>query len=489
MAGTDEADVNAETDATGTTASSAAPPALGPASPAAGAGARRRGRTPPLDPRLLRYARAARSALVISAAIVFAQTGVIVGFAWFLARALVGAIEGEHLSALVPLIGAAAGLILLRALLIVASERISALGAARASLQLRQALVAAVRTLGPRWMSQRNAAGLAVTAGHGLEALDAYFGRYLPQLVATAITMPIVVVAILIADPVSGLIVIVTIPLIPLFMVLIGLATRAVQRRQLDTLGRLATRFADTVGGLGTLKIFGRQHRAADSIETVTRDYKRETMAVLRVSFLSGFALEFLASISVAIVAVTIGLRLLGGELGLLVGPFVLLLAPEAYLPLRQVGVQFHAAAEGVAATDGVFAVLDAAAALPVSVRDTGTVTPLAPRVPDARERSGPSRSPEPSGPSGGSGPSRSPILETRGLRVRYGELLLPPVDLAVGAGEIVLIEGPSGAGKSSVLAALLGFADHEGTVIVHGRTTDAASARGVLAWAGQRPG
>ncbi|WP_292870052.1 thiol reductant ABC exporter subunit CydD [Microbacterium sp.] len=508
MAGTGETDVNAETgqagaassgtsvsgaasSGSGTGAASSGTPVSGPASAASGTGARRRGRTPPLDPRLLRYARAARSALVISAAIVFAQTGVIVGFAWFLARALVGAIEGERLPALVPLIGAAAGLILLRALLIVASERVSALGAARASLQLRQALVAAVRTLGPRWMSQRNAAGLAVTAGHGLEALDAYFGRYLPQLVATAITMPIVVVAILIADPVSGLIVIVTIPLIPLFMVLIGLATRAVQRRQLDTLGRLATRFADTVGGLGTLKIFGRQHRAADSIETVTRDYKRETMAVLRVSFLSGFALEFLASISVAIVAVTIGLRLLGGELGLLVGLFVLLLAPEAYLPLRQVGVQFHAAAEGVAATDGVFAVLDAAAALPAGVHDTRTAAPLEPRVPDARQRSGPSRSPSPgpSGPSARSGPSRPPILEARGLRVRYGELLLPPVDVAVGAGEIVLLEGPSGAGKSSVLAALLGFVDHEGTVIVHGRTTDAASARGVLAWAGQRPG
>ncbi|MBN9187425.1 MAG: hypothetical protein J0I62_02850, partial [Microbacterium sp.] len=199
MAGTGETDVNAETgqagaassgtsvsgaasSGSGTGAASSGTPVSGPASAASGTGARRRGRTPPLDPRLLRYARAARSALVISAAIVFAQTGVIVGFAWFLARALVGAIEGERLPALVPLIGAAAGLILLRALLIVASERVSALGAARASLQLRQALVAAVRTLGPRWMSQRNAAGLAVTAGHGLEALDAYFGRYLPQL-------------------------------------------------------------------------------------------------------------------------------------------------------------------------------------------------------------------------------------------------------------------------------------------------------------------
>src|SRR3546814_5303424 len=177
--------------------------------------------------------------------------------------------------------------------------------------------------------------------------------------------MPILVGAITLADPLSGVTVILTIPLIPIFMVLIGLATRAVQRRQYDTLGRLASRFADTVEGLGTLKAFGRERRAADTIEDVTRRYKRETMSVLRVSFLSGFALEFLASISVAIVAVTIGFRLLAGEMDLLVGLFVLLLAPEAYLPLRQVGVQFHAAAEGVAATDEIFAVLDAAASTP----------------------------------------------------------------------------------------------------------------------------
>ncbi|MDF2492360.1 MAG: ABC-type transport system, partial [Microbacterium sp.] len=245
----------------------------------------------PVDPRLLRYSSASRGSL------------------------------GE----LVPVLAGAAGLALLRGLLIVASERTSAVGAARASLQLRDRLVRAVEHLGPGWLAERNTSSLAVTAGHGLEALDAYFGRYLPQLVATAVTMPILILAILIADPISGVTVIVTIPLIPIFMVLIGLATRAVQKRQYATLHRLAARFSDTVAGLGTLKIYGRQHRAADGIETVTRDYKRETMSVLRVSFVSGFALEFLASISVAIIAVTIGFRLLGGEMPLLVGLFVLL--------------------------------------------------------------------------------------------------------------------------------------------------------------------
>lgn len=429
-------------------------------------------RNRPVDPRLLRYATATRGFLASTAVIVLAQTAVIVGFSAAVTRALVGAIQGEPVASLVPWLLAGAGLALVRGLLIAANEHTAARGAARASLQLRDRLVRAVERLGPAWLERRNSTALAVTAGHGLEALDAYFGRYLPQLVATAITMPILIVVIAVADPLSGLIVVVTMPLIPIFMVLIGLATRAVQNRQYATLRRLATRFADTVAGLSTLKIYGRQHRAADTIETVTRDYKRETMAVLRVSFLSGFALEFLASISVAIIAVTIGFRLLAGEMPLLVGLFVLLLAPEAYLPLRQVGVQFHAASEGVAATDEIFETLDAAAsapaALPVRLRET------------ARE--------------GGSGahiaedePGRAALLRVRGLRMRRGEHEIGPVDLAVDAGEIVLLSGASGAGKSSVIAALLGFADAEGEILVEG--APAANARDVLAWAGQRPG
>ncbi|QEV99279.1 thiol reductant ABC exporter subunit CydD [Microbacterium caowuchunii] len=416
----------------------------------------------PLDPRLLRYSTASRGFLLVTAAIVLAQTGVIVGFAWFLSRALVGVIQGEAIESLLPFMAAAAALALLRGVLLFASDRTSASGAARASLQLRERLVQAVEGLGPGWLARRNTSALAVTAGHGLEALDAYFGRYLPQLVATAITMPIVILAMLLADPLSGITVIVTVPLIPIFMVLIGLATSAVQNRQYATLHRLAARFSDTVAGLGTLKVFGRAHRAADSIETVTRDYKRETLAVLRISFLSGFALEFLASISVAIIAVTIGFRLLGGEMPLLVGLFVLLLAPEAYLPLRQVGVQFHAAAEGVAATDDIFGVLDEARALPV-----------------------PSATPAPVGVGDGSGP----LLEMRGLTVRRGDRVIGPVDLRLDAGEVVLLEGPSGSGKSSVLAALLGFAPFEGTLRVAGRPARETAARGILSWCGQQPG
>jgi ATP-binding cassette subfamily C protein CydD len=352
-----------------------------------------------------------------------------------------------------PYIGGALVLVVARGGLAAVAERTGARGAAQASLQLRAALVAAIGRLGPGWLARRNAASLAVTAGHGLEALDAYFGRYLPQLVATVIAMPVIVVAIALTDPVSGLIVVLTLPLIPLFMVLIGMATRGVQRKQFDTLQHLAARFADTVGGLGTLKVFGRERRAAASIDQVTRRYARETMSVLRVSFLSGFALEFLASISVAIVAVTIGLRLLEGQLDLTIGLFVLLLAPEAYLPLRQVGVQFHAAAEGSAATDAIFAVLDEQTPAPEAV-------PAAEAADDV-------------------------LLAVRELEVPRGAQVVGPVEITVRSGRIVLLEGPSGAGKSSVLAALLGFADCTGAIAVAG----GGPARDALAWSGQRPG
>ncbi|REC98589.1 ATP-binding cassette subfamily C protein CydD [Microbacterium sp. AG157] len=412
----------------------------------------------PVDPRLLRYATASRAFFAVTAAIVLAQTGVVVGFAWALSAALVGVIQGRPVGELWGDVGVAASLVLLRGVLIAASERASAHGAAAASLQLRAALIGAVSRLGPGWLARRNSASLSLTAGHGLEALDAYFGRYLPQLVATAITMPILIGAIALADPLSGLIVVLTIPLIPLFMVLIGLATRGVQERQFRTLGRLAARFADTVEGLGTLKAFGRQHRAARSIDTITRDYTRETMTVLRVSFLSGFALEFLASISVAIVAVTIGFRLLSGDLTLLIGLFVLLLAPEAYLPLRQVGVQFHAASEGVAATDEIFDALDAARA--VETREE--------RIPDAGT------------------PALGSTIALDRVRVHREGHALPTVSLSVWPGEVVLVTGPSGVGKSSLVAALLGWAEHDGEVRVDGVAVP--HARASVAWAGQRP-
>jgi ATP-binding cassette subfamily C protein CydD len=419
----------------------------------------------PVDPRLLRYASASRGFFVAIGAIAAAQTGVVVAFAWLLTRAITGAVDGMPLADLAPTLGALALVVALRAMLLWAREAVAAHAAARVQGQLRAALIEAIGILGPEWLAVRNSAALAVTAGRGLDALEAYFGRYLPQLVQTVIAVPLILAVMWWQDWISGLTVLLTLPLIPLFMVLIGLATRTVQHRQWRTLQHLASRFSDTVQGLSTLKVFGRQHRAAASIEKVTDEYRRETMRVLRVSFLSGFALEFLASISVAIVAVSIGFRLIDGALTLAVGLFVLLLAPEAYLPLRQVGVQFHAAAEGVAATDDVFDVLDAA-------RTPGSV------VERARNERNVSRA-----------PGAASILVLDDVRVRRGERRLPPVDLTATPGTVTLIEGPSGAGKSSLFAALRGAAAFDGDASWDRLDLRELAPSEWLAWAGQRPG
>ncbi|MFS0866670.1 thiol reductant ABC exporter subunit CydD [Microbacterium sp. 179-B 1A2 NHS] len=409
-------------------------------------------RQPPVDPRLLRYAAASRGFFIAIAAIGLGQTASIVGFASLTTRAIVDAIAGREVAGTLLALG---GVVAARAVLAWLRDLVAARAAARVESDLRGALLDALDRLGPRWLAEQSTARLALVAGRGLESLDAYFGRYLPQLVQTVIATPILIAVMWWADWISGLTVLLTIPLIPVFMILIGLATRRVQDEQWATLGALASRFADTVRGLSTRIVYGRQHRAADSIERVTDDYRRETMRVLRVSFLSGFALEFLASISVAIVAVSIGFRLLDGSLLLPVGLFVLLLAPEAYLPLRQVGVQFHASSEGVAATRDVFAVLDAARAASVPRRG-GAADPAAPQE-----------------------------LTLTAVSVRG----LPPVTLRARSGDVVLLEGPSGSGKSSLLAALRGVAPVTGSLTLSGRDVTTLAPSDWLAWAGQQPG
>ncbi|GGD62868.1 thiol reductant ABC exporter subunit CydD [Microbacterium murale] len=454
----------------------------------------------PVDPRLLRYAGAARGFFVLAAVIGVLQTVVVIAFAWFLTDAVTGVLAGRSVVAsLVWLLGLA----LLRGALIAASDAAGTAAAARTGMQLRSGLIRAVGRLGPGWLAGRNQASLAVTAGHGLEALDTYFSRYLPQLVLTVIATPVIVLVMWWQDWPSGLTATITLPLIPLFLILIGIATRTVQRKQWQTLQHLAARFADTVQGLATLRLFGRDRRAATQIEATADQYRRETMKVLRFSFLSGFAMELLASLAVALIAVTVGFRLLAGDMPLEVGLFVLLLAPEAFLPIRQVGVQFHAAAEGVAATEDVFDVLDAGGS------QVSTPSPSARSLnPFRLRRSAPSLN-DPQGFGRGSlsersetkrgeraerveaatpvesAPVEAATLHVADLRVRD----LPPVSFTARPGTITLIEGPSGSGKSSLLAALRGATDFEGDAVFAGGDVRTLAPSDWLAWAGQAPG
>lgn len=425
----------------------------------------------PVDPRLLRYAGAARGFFVLAAAIGVLQTVVVIAFAWFLTDAVTGVIAGRSVvSSLFWLLGLA----LLRGALIAASDAAGMRAAARTGTQLRGALIRAVGKLGPGWLAARNQTSLAVTAGHGLEALDSYFAKYLPQLVLTVIATPVLVLVMWWQDWPSGLTAMITLPLIPLFMILIGIATRTVQRKQWQTLQHLAARFTDTVQGLATLRLFGRERRAATQIEVTADQYRRETMKVLRFSFVSGFAMELLSSLAVALIAVAVGFRLLAGDITLEVGLFVLLLAPEAFLPIRQVGVQFHAASEGVAATEDIFEVLDAASSSP-----TPAIASLAPRNSGAF-----SQNPVVSAADAVL-EADSPELCARDVRVRD----LAPVSFTAKPGTITLIEGPSGSGKSSLLAALRGAAAFEGTATFAGVDVRQLAAAKWMAWAGQAPG
>ncbi len=416
----------------------------------------------PVDPRLLKYAGAARGFFALAAVIGVLQTAVVVAFASFLTDAVTGALAGRSVaSSLVWMLGLA----LLRGLLIAASDFAGMRAAAKTGTQLRGALIRAIGRLGPGWLASRNQASLAVTAGHGLEALDLYFAKYLPQLVSTAIATPVIVVVMWWQDWPSGLTAVITLPLIPLFMILIGVATRTVQRKQWQTLQHLAARFADTVQGLATLRLFGRERRAAAQIEATADQYRRETMRVLRFSFLSGFAMELLSSLAVALIAVAVGFRLLAGDLSLEVGLFVLLLAPEAFLPIRQVGVQFHAAAEGVAATEDVLAVLDEASDLvhnSSELGENGADRPQRTRTADVSEE-----------------------LCARDLSVRG----LPPVSFTAAPGMITLIEGASGSGKSSLIAALRGAEAFDGEATFADADVRALAPSDWLAWAGQAPG
>jgi ATP-binding cassette subfamily C protein CydD len=339
----------------------------------------------PLDPRLLRYARGARSVLALGAVIALVQTACTLGFAWFVAQLVSRSIAGDPIDELLPSLWLLIGIVVLRSVAVLAADAVNARGSAVVRSELRRALVGAFETLGPGWVSRRSSAALTTVAGRGLDALDAYFGRYVPQLILTAIAMPIIAAVIFLQDPISGITVVVTLPLIPVFMILIGFATQAVQRRQWDTLAHLSRGFLELVAGMATLKLFGRQHRQVARVRSVTEEYRIETMKVLRFSFMSGFALELLSSLAVAVVAVGIGLRLLDGSLLLGTGLFVLILAPEAFLPLRNVGANYHAAAEGVTAAEEVFEILDEAAALSTQATPGASSTARSPTRPGPR--------------------------------------------------------------------------------------------------------
>ena len=311
----------------------------------------------PLDPRLLRRAKAARVFMAGSVLIGIATGLLIILQAVLLAHGITDVVlrgegVGEVALLLALVVAARAGLQWLQ-------EVVAQRAAASVKSTLRRQVLEHSLKLGPAWLSGERSSGITTLLTKGLDDLDPYFARYLPQLVLAS-TVPAGVVGwMATGDLLAATTVLVTLPLIPLFMALVGWATEAHSRRRQHALAVLAHHFSDVVAGLQTLKLFGRAKGQAAAVRRVTDKHRVASMKSLRLAFLSSFVLELLASISVALVAVGVGLRLVEGKLGLETALLVLILAPEAYLPLRQVGAHFHASADGVAASQEVFRVLE----------------------------------------------------------------------------------------------------------------------------------
>ena len=422
----------------------------------------------PLDPRLLTYARSARTYLFVSVGLGGATAALVVAQAWLLASAIIEVFQdGADLDEIAPLVVGLAGVALGRSLVAWAQESAAYRSSAAVKEQLRLRLLSHVVTLGPAWLRGQRSADITVLATRGLDALDGYFARYLPQLALACIVPVTIVLVVLGQDVLSAVIIAVTLPLIPVFMVLIGWTTQRQQDKQWRTLELLSGHFLDVVAGLPTLKVFGRAKAQAQSIRDVSDQYRQTTMKVLRISFLSSLALELLASISVALVAVEIGIRLVEGSVTLFVGLFVLVLAPDAYLPLRLVGQHFHASQEGLTAAARVFDVLE-----------TEPTPGGSERAPDL---------------------SRTTITFDD-VSVSYPDREVPAVQGAtfeVRPGEIVALVGPSGCGKSTLVdLALQLVRPTDGRVTVDDGTTttalhdiDPTSWREQVAWLPQRPG
>jgi ATP-binding cassette subfamily C protein CydCD len=417
-----------------------------------------------VDRRLLSRVPVVRGYVLLGAAIGVATALLVIVQAGLLAHVVADAfLGGEGLGELAPPLVGLLVVVAARAVLGWAGEAAAHRAAAAAVAQVRATLLDHVLRLGPRHPGLPGAGQLATLATRGVDGLDGYVGRYLPQLLVAAVVPLVVGVRILTADWVSALLVGVTVGLIPLFMVLIGLHTRSRTGRQWRALAVLGHHFLDVVAGLDVLTAYGRARRQGRAIAAMSERYRAETMRGLRVAFLSSLVLEVLATLSVALVAVAAGLRLVDGQLDLATGLLVIMLAPEVYLPLRAVAARFHDSAEGAAAADAVFTVLDLVPAEPEAATAVAAPHPAA-------------------------GPVR---LDGVGVDGRAGPVL-EAVTVEIAPGEVLGVSGPSGAGKSTLLDLLLGWRrpDH-GTVSVDGVDLAAVDRDAWLhrvAWLPQRP-
>jgi len=416
------------------------------------------------DQRLLQRARPVRRLLAADVILGAGASALVLVQATLLASIVAKAFEGASLREVAPSLGLLALTFTGRAVLAWGFEIAGRRAASSVLSQLRLALVERRLRDQPASLDGTESGEIAASAVQGVDALEAYFGRYLPQVVL-AVLVPIAVLSwVGMIDPASAGLMLLTLPLVPVFMWLIGRYTEDRTREHWRALRLLSTHFLDVVRGLPTLRAFNRGRAQTAAISEVSERYRRTTMATLRVGFLSGAVLELAATLGVALVAVTVGVRLVDGGLGLQTGLTVLVLAPELYVPLRQLASQFHASADGLAVAERILALLEAPAAAPRGGRL------IAPTPAEAPVRFENVSFAYPSRPS----------------------LVLNKLDLELLPGETVALVGPSGAGKTTVAKLLLRFAEPTAGRLTAGGI-DLADCRtniwrSVIAWVPQQP-
>ncbi len=365
--------------------------------------------------------------------------------------------------------------IAVRAILLGAAAWGSARGADTVARELRAELTAELVRGGPLALERRPAGALAAVVVEGVDRLQPFLARFAPQVAVTLLVPATLALYLLTLDAWSAVVLLVTGPLVPLFMFLLGTLAERRAQRQWRALSVLSAHLLDALQGLETLRLFGRARDHEAAVDRASDAYRRSTLDVLRVAFLSGFALELLAMLGTAMVAVTVGIRLVDGGLPFVVAMEVLLLAPEFFLPFRALGAHHHAAMEGVAAMEEILAHLsgEVAPAGPGAATGPGPV----PSAPAVRRRPGP------------------PSIAFEGLHARYpgsAEDALRGVNAALHVGGVTALVGPSGAGKTTLVRVLLGMLEGcEGSVLVDGMPLaqlDPARWRARLAYVPQHP-
>lgn len=417
-----------------------------------------------MDKRFRSYSRPERAALIV--AIMAGASGAIfmVAQAYFLSQAINRVfMEGESLVDVMPLLAGIVIAAICRAMLSWGREIAANRLAVRVKTGLRETLYSHILKLGPSFIRKERSGELVNTLTHGVEELDAYLREYLPAIALAALIPIIILLTVFPVDWLTGVVLLLTGPLIPFFMMLIGIATKKVSLKQFQSMSRMSAHFLDVLQGLTTLKVFNRSRAQLEIIGRVSDHFRGATMKVLRVAFLSALVLELLATISTAVVAVEIGVRLLYGNMLFEHALFVLILAPEFYMPLRNLGSQFHAGASGVTAAERILDVLD----MEPEVEANGEPLPD-----DLRY-----------------------AIRFNDVQYAYaenGRLALNGLSFSVEPGQRVALVGASGAGKSTVMNLLLRFnAVQEGSVTVDGKPLESFSVadwREHVAWVPQNP-